>query len=79
MKNSKFVIFSLSMVALLAACQNHAPKKEYNIRLNDVENVTMVTSNVKQYIDDMKKQEQQYKAEGGDIYKIWDLYGADGI
>ena len=79
MKNSKFVIFSLSMVALLAACQQHSPKKEYNITLNNPENTTMVTSNVKQYIDDMKKQEVQYKAEGGDIYKIWDLYGADGI
>ena len=78
MKNTKLMIFSLSMVALLAACQN-TPKKVYNIRLNSVENTTMVTSNVKQYIDDMKKQEVQYKAEGGDIYKIWDLYGDDGI
>ena len=78
MKNTKLVIFSLSMVALLAACQN-TPKKVYNIKLNSVENATMVTSNVKQYIDDMKKQEVQYKAEGGDIYKIWDLYGDDGI
>ena len=78
MKNTKLVILSLSMVALLAACQN-TPKKVYNIKLNSVENATMVTSNVKQYIDDMKKQEVQYKAEGGDIYKIWDLYGDDGI
>ena len=44
------------MVAFLVACQNNTPKKEYFIRLNDVENATMVTSNVKQYIDDMKKQ-----------------------
>lgn len=78
MKNTKLVIFSLSMVALLAACQN-TPKKVYNIRLNSVENTTMVTANVKQYIDDMKKQEEQYKIEGGDIYKIWDLYGEDGV
>ena len=78
MKNTKLVIFSLSMVALLAACQK-APEKVYNIKLNSVENATMVTSNVKQYIDDMKKQEEQYKIEGGDIYKIWDLYGEDGV
>ena len=78
MKNTKVVIFSLSMVALLAACQN-TPKKVYNIKLNDPTNVTMVTNNVKTYIDDMRKQEQQYQIEGGDIYKIWDLYGADGI
>ena len=78
MKNTKLVIFSLSMVAILAACQK-TPEKVYNIKLNSVENTTMVTSNVKQYIDDMKKQEEQYKIEGGDIYKIWDLYGADGV
>ena len=78
MKNTKLVIFSLSMVALLAACQK-APEKVYNIKLNSVDNATMVTSNVKQYIDDMKKQEEQYKIEGGDIYKIWDLYGEDGV
>lgn len=78
MKNTKLVIFSLSMVAILAACQK-TPEKVYNIKLNSVENATMVTSNVKQYIDDMKKQEEQYKIEGGDIYKIWDLYGSDGI
>lgn len=79
MKHTKVTLFSLAMVAFLVACQNNTPKKEYFIRLNDVENATMVTSNVKQYIDDMKKQEVQYKAEGGDIYKIWDLYGEDGI
>ena len=78
MKNTKFAIFSLSMVALLAACQN-TPKKEYNITLINPEDTSMVTSNVKQYIDDMRQQEQQYKIEGGDIYKLWDLYGADGI
>ena len=78
MKNAKFAIFSLSMVALLAACQN-TPKKEYNITLINPEDTSMVTSNVKQYIDDMRQQEQQYKIEGGDIYKLWDLYGADGI
>ena len=72
-------LFSLAMVAVLVSCTNNGPKKEYYIRLNDVENTTMVTSNVKTYIDDMKKQEVQYKAEGGDIYKIWDLYGEDGI
>ena len=66
------------MVSLLAACQK-APEKVYNIKLNSVDNATMVTSNVKQYIDDMKKQEEQYKIEGGDIYKIWDLYGEDGV
>ena len=78
MKNTKFAVFSLSMVALLAACQN-TPKKEYNITLINPEDTSMVTSNVKQYIDDMRQQEQQYKIEGGDIYKLWDLYGADGI
>ena len=79
MKNTKVTLFSLAMVAVLVSCTNNGPKKEYYIRLNDVENTTMVTSNVKTYIDDMKKQEVQYKAEGGDIYKIWDLYGEDGI
>ena len=78
MKNTKLVIFSLSMVAIIAACQN-TPKKVYNITLSNPENTSMVTSNVKQYIDDMKKQEEQYKIEGGDIYKIWDLYGEDGV
>ena len=66
------------MVAIIAACQN-TPKKVYNITLSNPENTSMVTSNVKQYIDDMKKQEEQYKIEGGDIYKIWDLYGEDGV
>lgn len=78
MKNTKLAIFSLSMVALLAACQN-TPKKVYNITLSDPENVTMVTENVKRYMDDMRKQEQQYQIEGGDIYKLFDLYGTDGI
>ena len=78
MKNNKLTIFSLAMVAVLAAC-NQTPKKVYNITLVNPEDTTMVTANVKQYIDDMKKQEVQYKAEGGDIYKIWDLYGEDGI
>ena len=68
----------MSMVAVLAACQN-TPKKVYNITLANPNDTTMITSNVKQYIDDMKKQEQQYKIEGGNIYKIWDLYGDDGI
>ena len=78
MKNKKLALFCLSMVAVLAACQN-TPKKVYNITLANPNDTTMITSNVKQYIDDMKKQEQQYKIEGGNIYKIWDLYGDDGI
>ena len=78
MKRTKMTVFSLAMVAILAAC-NNAPKKEYNITLVNPSDTTMVTSNVKQYINDMKMQEIQYKAEGGDIYKIWDLYGEEGI
>ena len=73
MKNTKVTLFSLAMVAFLVAC-NHAPEKTYNITLINPEDTTMVTSNVKQYIHDMRMQEVQYKAEGGDIYKIWDLY-----
>ena len=81
----------MAFALILAACANSnansqeadksstQPKPEYNITLIDPENTTMVTSNVKQYIDDMKKQEEQYEIEGGDIYKIWDLYGEDGI
>ena len=79
MKNTKFVIFSLSMVALLASCQGNSPRKVFNIILNNPENTTMVTENVKRYMDDMRKQEQQYKIEGGDIFKYFDLYGQDGV
>ena len=79
MKNIKLAIFSLSMVALLAACQKGEQKKVYNISLINPENTSMITENCKRYIDDMRKQEQQYKIEGGDIYKLWDLYDADGI
>ena len=79
MKNNKFVVFSLAMVAILAACQQGGQKKVFNISLKNPENTSMVTENVKRYIDDMRKQEQQYKIEGGDIYKISDLYGADGV
>ena len=78
MKNTKVTLFSLAMVAVLAAC-NNTPKKVYNITLIAPEDTSMVTSNVKQYIDDMRKQEQQYQIEGGDIYKLWDLYDKDGI
>ena len=78
MKRTNLVIFSLAMIATLVAC-NQSPKKEYNITLINPEDTSMVTSNVKQYIEDMRKQEQQYKIEGGDIYKLWDLYAADGV
>ena len=78
MKNTKVTLFSLAMVAVLAAC-NNTPKKTYNITLINPEDTSMVTSNVKQYIHDMRMQEVQYQAEGGDIYKIWDLYGDEGI
>ena len=78
MKNTKVTLFSLAMVAVLAAC-NNTPKKTYNITLINPEDTSMVTSNVKQYIHDMRMQEIQYQAEGGDIYKIWDLYGDEGI
>ena len=78
MKNTKVTLFSLAMVAVLAAC-NNTPKKTYNITLINPEDTSMVTSNVKQYIHDMRMQEIQYQSEGGDIYKIWDLYGDEGI
>ena len=53
MKNTKVTLFSLVMVAFLVAC-NHTPLKTYNITLINPEDTTMVTSNVKQYIHDMR-------------------------
>lgn len=80
MKNVKSVIFALSMVFVLTACgSNQNQKKDSPFTLKTPEDTSMLTANCKQYIDDMRKQEQQYIAEGGDIYKIWDLYGEDGI
>ena len=90
MKNTRLAIFSMSVALVLTACggtttskevekSSIQPKPEYNITLINPDNTSMVTSNVKRYIDDMKKQEKQYEIEGGDIYKIWDLYGEDGI
>ena len=80
MKNIKNAILSLSMVLILTACGSNKGQVVNNpFYLNDPDNTTMVTENVKRYIDDMKAQEAKYKAEGGDIYKIWDLYGDKGV
>ena len=80
MKNIKNALLSLSMVLILTACGSNSSQKQKNpFTLKAPENTSMLTANCKQYIDDMRKQEQQYIAEGGDIYKIWDLYGEDGI
>ena len=80
MKNIKSAILSLSMVLILTACgSNGGQKAENPFYLNDPDDTTMVTENVKRYIDDMKEQEAKYKADGGDIYKIWDLYGDKGV
>ena len=78
MKNTKFVIFSLSMVALLAACQRTPEKKSF-ISLIDPENVSMLTDNCKAYIDAMREQQQRIKDEGNDIYKYHDLYAKNGV
>ena len=78
MKNTKIAIFSLSMVALLAACQN-APETKSFITLVNPENVSMLTDNCKAYIDDMRAQQQKIKNEGNDIYKYHDLYAKEGV
>ncbi len=80
MKNVKNVIFALSMVFILTACGSNSSQKEKNpFTLKDPENTSMLTANCKQYIDDMRKQQEQLEIEGGDIYKYSDLYGEDGV
>ena len=78
MKNTKLAILSLSLVALLVACQSDPGKKSY-ITLSDPENVSMLTDNCKAYIDAMREQQQRIKDEGNDIYKYHDLYGKNGV
>ena len=78
MKKIKLALFSLSMVAVLAACQT-GDKKVYNISLIDPENVSMLTDNCKAYVDAMREQEKKLISEGMDPYKYNDLYGKDGV
>ena len=78
MKSTKIAIFSLSMVALLAACQK-VPEKKFFINLINPENVSMLTDNCKAYVDAMREQQQKLKDEGNDIYKYHDLYAKSGV
>lgn len=78
MKNIKLAIFSLSMAAILSACQ--MPGNEVrHISLIDPENVSMLTDNCKAYVDAMRAQEKRLKDEGADPYKYNDLYGKNGV
>ena len=62
----------------MTACGPKGVKKP-PINLIDPENTSMLTDNCKLYVDDMRKEQQQYQIEGGDIYKYYDLYGEDGV
>ena len=66
MKKMKYSIFSIAMVLMLAACnannggeggKSEAPKND-NFTLIDPTDTSMVTSNVKAYVDAMREQEK---------------------
>ena len=91
MKKMRYSIFSLGMVLLLAACNgnNNTPKESSQpagdasseppvneaFTLIAPENTTMVTANVKAYVDAMREQEESLE----DPYKYDDLGGENGV
>ena len=84
MKHLKTGIFALGMVFLLAACTggNNTSKEEHSseeetpsIILNAPTDTSMLTENVKNYIDAMREQEKGL----ADPYKYDDLLGEQGV
>ena len=78
MKNLKLCVLPFTIALLLTACgnQNNSP-----IKLVDPEDTSMLSENVKKYVDDMRTQQKRYLAENGADadYYLNDLYGTAGV
>ena len=79
MKGIKLSILSFATALVLAACGGHASSQEQKVnnpfKLIDPEDVSMLTSNCKAYVDAMREQEKSL----ADPYKYDDLGGEQGV
>ena len=87
MKNTRLTIFTIAAALVLVACNNannpskegenkkSEPAIESNIVLKEIQDTSMLTSNCKAYIDDMRKQQEDLD----DPYKYSDLNLYDGV
>ena len=68
MKNTKFVVFSL-LALVLSACSGTGGQERAPIDLLDPEDTSMLSSNCKKYVDDMRALQE----EADDPYKLHDI------
>ena len=68
MKNTKFVVFSL-LALVLSACSGTGGQERAPIDLLDPEDTSMLSSNCKKYVDDMRA----FQEEADDPYKLHDI------
>ena len=91
MKKTRISILSIAAVFVLSSCNSTQPNNDSNASKQDAgnnyftlktpTNLSSMSDNCKQYVDDMRAQQQKLIAEkGADAdYYINDLYGTNGV